>query len=261
MFRQFRAVLIFHVIIYFCKQGSHSFPVAFFTLLIMPSLPINSSSESRPESAPTDSSTVAGSTANGSFAIGFNPGASFQSSSVSSPPKTIKNGINAVTPEGSNTSPSKDHEVDVVAKRNLEPSLNATIAVPPASVPPKKKSKPSKIDINDLDLKSTEGIKRAYISLKGEHETIPSDLITILRDVFDSYTVPILKVLHTSLFGEEWKSGLKADLINKLSSKYISNDDTTSSARDSIPHSSSASLPIDSSISSAKEVPRVLKIR
>ena len=236
----------------------------------MSSLPINSSSESRPESALTDPSTVAGSTdpstvagssANGSFAPGFNPGDSLQSSSVNSSPKTIKNVSNAVTPEASKTSPSKNHVADVVAKRNLETSLNASIAVPPASAPPKKKSKPSRIDINELDLKSTEGIKRAYISLKGEHETLPSELITILHNVLDCYTVPVLKVLHTSFFGEEWKSGLKADLIKKLSPKYISSDDTTAFARDSIPSSSSTSLPTDSSVSSAKEVPRVLKIR
>lgn len=230
----------------------------------MSSLPINPSSENRPESAPMDPSTAVSSSVNGSFAIGFNPGVPLQSSSLNSPPKTTKNVTNAVTPEGSNAAPPKDDAKDdgvgVAAKRNLESSLNAGIDVLPAPVPPKKKSKPFKLDIKELDLKSAEGIKLAFISLKGDHEPLPSDLSIILHDVLDSYTVPILKVLHVSLFGEEWKSGLKADLIIKLSSKIISNSNTAP-ARDAIPRSSSTSLPIDPSISLVKEVPGVLKIR
>ena len=96
---------------------------------------------------------------------------------------------------------------------------------------------------SELDLKSAEGIKQAYISLKSKHETIPSDLITILHHVLDSYTVPILKALHASLFGDEWKSGLKADLVNKLSSEYISNVSNNRKAREDAVNA--AILPIE----------------
>ena len=226
----------------------------------MSSLPINTSSENRPESAPTNLSTAFRPPGNGSPAIGVNLVVPPQNSCLKSPPKTIKNVTNTVTPEGSDVAPPNDDVVGVAAKRNLGSSLSAVSDVLPAPVHPKKKSKPSKQDIKELDLKSAEGIKFAFVSLKGDHEPLPSDLSIILRDVLDSYTVPILKVLHVSLFGEEWKSGLKADLIIKLSSKIISNSNTAP-ARDAIPRSSSTSLPIDPSISLVKEVPGVLKIR